>query len=270
MGVMDKLDDKKVGTDGIVAVYQSYFTKFVDKEPLVLDDAIKFIDKFLLKPTPRYIKEPKNDVLGHIIFSGEEQKYLYQFWHENIGEFTEKIRVVDSAMKVIPSVILEIRRQEKESKQTGVSPSLPPITPNQSTPDIEPKKSFGEKYFGMVKEPVPMSVADSSVDDMIKFIREIPRRWGVWKEWFFGSIKHETDTGSWSDINERSGMEYMLARMHEFFNYWIVTNFMPVYQYAMDNHLISLMKYTGDFVNALARVQHESEQLNKNNPNISP
>ena len=268
MGNIDKLDDKKVGTDGIISVYQSYFTKFVDQDPILLDKAIQFIDKFLLKPTPKYVegKEPKLDTQSHIIFSGEEQKYLYQFWYENIGEFTEKTRVIDSAMKVINVVVMDIRKQLKESP--NMTPDLPLITPTKPEPVLKPKKSFGEKYLGMTKEPVPLSTTDLSVEEMIKFILKIPVRWGNWKEWYVGSIKYENDTGSLSDINERSGMEYTLARLREFFNYYIITNFMPVYQYAMDHHLTGLMKYTGDFVNALARVQHESEQMNQGNPNI--
>ena len=270
MGTMDKLDDKKVGTDGIIAVYQNYFTKFVDKEPELLDEAIKFIDKFLLKPTPKYVegREPKLDTQNHIIFSGEEEKYLYQFWYENIGEFTEKTRVIDNAMKVIPSVVMEIRRQLKESQQTGMTPNLPLISPVQSPPVMDQKPSFSEKYLGMKKEPIPISTADLSVENMMKFVLKVGEKWGNWKEWYVGSIKYENDTGSWSDINDRSGMEYMLARMREFFNYWIITEFMPIYQYAMDNNLMGLMKYTGHFVDALARTQHESEQLNQNKPNI--
>lgn len=267
MGNIGKLDDKGVNTDRIISVYTDYFTKFIDQDPMLLDNAIKFIDKFLLEPTPKYKKEPKIDGLGHVTFPGEEQKYLHQFWYENIDEFTEKTRVIDSAMKVIPTVIMEIRRQLKELQQNNVPMNLP--FAQKSMEQKEP--SWGEQIkekLGLRTENNNISSADLSVESMINYIFEVRNRWGIWKEWYFGSIKYENNRGTWSDINSRSGMEFMLSRMHEFFNYWIITRFMPVYQYAVDYHLGSLMKDTGKFVDSLARQQHESEQLNQNKPNI--
>ena len=48
MGNIGKLDSKDVNTDRVISVYQSFFTKYVEQEPKLLDEAIQFIDKFLL------------------------------------------------------------------------------------------------------------------------------------------------------------------------------------------------------------------------------
>ena len=255
MGLLDGLDSKNVNTSDIIKVYVHTFTKYIEKEPKLLETAIEEIDKHLAIKTPRYVKdkEPKTDVLGKIIFPGVIQQTLFQFNPDNILTFSKNVREVDRAMKVIPSVAMEIRRQLKESQQTGL-----PISTPISVPKQEEKPSILEK-IGLKKEPDKMSKADSQVEELISHIYEVRDKFLIWKEYYYGAIKYDTNNGTWSDIYSRDGMENFLTRLREFFNFWIVTKFLPIHQYAMDLELTHLKTDTGDFVKALARMQHETQ-----------
>ena len=149
MGLLDGLDSSNVNTNDIIKVYVHTFTKYIEKEPELLEKAIEEIDKYLAIKTPRYMKdkEPKYDSLGKISFPGDIQQTLYQFDPDNVIAFSKHIREVDRAMKVIPSVAIEIRRQLKESQQTGIPVSTPISVPKQ-----EEKPSILEK-IGLKKEP---------------------------------------------------------------------------------------------------------------------
>ena len=258
MGGLDGLDNKNVNTEEIIKVYQHTFTKYVDEEPKLLEGAVKAIDEYLLESTPEFVsgKEPKRDSLNNIVFPGIKQTILYQFTPDNMKIFSDHVRVIDRAMKVIPSVAMDIRRQLKDHKDTGT-----PINVPIQVPKPEEKPTFLERV-GFKKPEDRMSNADKNVEDLIDHIYEIRDRWGIWKEWMYGAIKYPENRGTWSDIYSRRGMENFLARAHEVFNYWIVTKFLPIHQYAMDRELIYLKGDTGEFVKALARMQHEEKQMN--------
>ena len=255
---LEGLDSDKVDTNDILKVYVHTFTKFIEKEPQLLEEAIKKIDKHLAVKTPKYKKdkEPKINELNIMTYPGETQEVLYQFDPANIGEFSESVREIDRAMKVIPLVAMDIRKQLNEFKKDGTPMNIPISVPKQ-----EDKPSILEK-IGIQKQPDQMSNADRHVESLISHIYEIRDRWGIWKEYYYGALKNEGNTGTWSDIYNRQGMENFLTRLREFFNYWIVTKFLPIHQYAMDRELIYLKGDTGEFVKALARMQHEEKQMN--------
>lgn len=255
---LEGLDSDKVDTNDILKVYVHTFTKFIEKEPQLLEEAIKKIDKHLAVKTPKYKKdkEPKINELNIVIYPGEMQEVLFQFEPANIGEFSESVREIDRAMKVIPSVAMDIRKQLNEFKKDGTPMNIPISAPKQ-----EDKPSILEK-IGIQKQPDQMSNADRHVESLISHIYEIRDRWGIWKEYYYGALKNEGNTGTWSDIYSRQGMENFLTRLREFFNYWIVTKFLPIHQYAMDRELIDLKGNTDKFVEALARMQHETKQMN--------
>ena len=255
MGLLDGLDSKNVNTSDIIKILVHTFTKYIEKEPELLEKAIEEIDKYLATKTPRYMKdkEPKYDSLGKISFPGDIQQTLYQFDPDNVIAFSKYVREVDRAMKVIPSVAMEIRRQLKESQQTGMPVSTPISVPKQ-----EEKPSILEK-IGLKKEPDKMSKADSQVEALISHIYEVRDKWVVWNEYFYGAIKYDTNNGTWSDIYSRDGMENFLTRLREFFNFWIVKKFLPIHQYAMDLELTGLKTDVNDFVKAVARMQHETQ-----------
>lgn len=261
MGELDGLDSKNVNTDKIIGVYQHSFTKYVEEEPDLLETAIKGVEDYMSVDTPKYIKgkEPQKDSLGHIIFPGIRQEILYQFEQKNMKIFSTHVRVIDRAMKVIPLVAMDIRRQLKEFKENGT-----PINMPVQVPKPEENPTFLERV-GFKKPEDKISDADKNVQDIINHIYEIRDRWGIWKEWMYGAIKYDGDRVTWSDIYTRQGMEDFLARAYEVFNYWIVTRFLPIHQYAMDAELTKIQNHTDKFVEALARMQHESKLMNPGN-----
>lgn len=258
MGELDGLDSKGVNTNEIIKVYTHVFTKYIEKEPELLENAIKAVDEYMSVVTPKFVtgQDPRTDTLNHVIFPGIIQSTLYQFEPENMKVFSTHVRVIDRAMKVIPSVAMDIRRQLKEHKDYGT-----PINSPIQVPPQEEKPTFLERV-GFKKPEDMQSNADKNIEDLINHIYEVRDRWGIWKEWMYGAIKYDEDRGTWSDIYSRNGMEYFLTRAHEVFNYWIVTKFLPIHQYSMDMELTGLKTDTNKFVEALARMQHESKQLN--------
>lgn len=260
MGDLKKLSDPSVNTDDILKTYKHTFTKYIEKEPRELDDAINKIEEYFTVETPRYKtgQEPKRDQLGKIIHPGVEEPVLYQFDIKNKEKITKHLRVIDKSMKVIPYVVMDIRNQLKLFKTEG-TPMNFPIQP----PPTEPKKpGILEKLGFREHEESEFSKADQQVEALISYIYEVRDKYGDWQEWFFGSFKYDTNRGTWSDIYSREGIERHLTSLHEVFDYWIVARFLPIHQYAMDNHLAELVKDTNEFVKALARMQHESEQMN--------
>ena len=254
---IDGLDSDSVDTNEIIKVYKHVFTKYVDKEPDDLEKAIEEIQKFLLVDTPRYVKgkEPKYDSLNNLIDAGTEEKILYQFRPENQLLISKPLRVLDSAMKVIPSVAMDIRKQLNELKQSGVPLNVP-----MPVPTIDKKPGIMERLGLKNSDEREMSKADAQVEALIGYIYETRERYGYWLDWFYGSIKYDTNRGTWSDIYSRAGMERLLTRLVEFFNHWIIPRFLPIYQYHMDKQLDGLKADTNEFVKALARMQYESQQ----------
>lgn len=257
---IEALDGAKVDSNKIVMIHHHNFTKFVEKEPELLNKAIKSMRDFLGKETPQWEKEPTKDELNNETFHGKEIKYLYQFLPENKHHFDEASLVIDTAMGAIPRLKMHMWKQLKIHRQTGAPVEIPFPIRNDNPPQEPVKKTILQK-IGITKPQVDQKdEADYQIEDWMRFADDLTTRWGYFKEWYYGAIKYPENRGTWSDIYSRRGMEYFLARLQEFFDYYITTRFMMIFQYAVDLELRNITEDSKSYTDSLARQQREHEQ----------
>lgn len=259
MGKITNIDDASINTEKIISVFQDHATKVLVREPTLVMEAITSLQKHLSHPTPKWKVEPKYDGMGKEIQHGIPQETLWQFDPANMADFEKSANVIDMAMSVIPSVIIDCRRQLKEHHEVG-SPMMVPYQVNPNPPPLS-KPSILDRINPFQKPKEARDEEDIEMLSYMKQVKEIQMRWMRFKEWWYGSYKYPEYRVTWSDLHSRSGMEHMLGVYQQFFNYWIVSLFLSTYKYAIDLEFKQHVKNdVKEFVHSLARVQSEHEK----------
>ena len=262
---LDGLDSGAVDVSKYIAPLQHKFTKYVTKEPEELAKAINEIREFLSTRTPEWIKEPEYDKLNNLVMHGTPQKILYQFDYKNKKLFDRPSLIIDMAMACIPRVSMHLWEQLKIHKQSGM-PMYVPSPPMGSPPTMpQQKPSWKDKVkpmLGMSQPKPEEDESDRAVREWVMFADDVQYRYGLWKAWFYGSIKYEHNVGTWSDLNSRGGMETQLANLTQVFDYYIIKRFMMIFNYAVNLELKDIGVDSIEFTNAVARQQTEHEKQN--------
>lgn len=262
MGKLDGLDSEQINTSKILQVYDARFTMIAKEQPEKLKNAIIGLQAFFAVETPLYEKdkEPKYDDLGIEIDHGVKTRYLYQFNVSNKHLFDTNAIIIDHAMGIIHTVITYYWEQLKKYKDSGMMPNIPYLPQNEKlNPSPVKQQSIPEK-LGLVKpknEPDPW---DDRILELIRTTELIPKKWMAIKAWYSMSIKHNTNRMTNSDIYDRRGMELILSRLSEVFDYWITTLFLMTHKFAMDIELSKLQSSVDKFVDSLAKQQREHEK----------
>lgn len=263
MTKIDPLDSEQINTSKILQVYDARFTMIAKEQPNELRNAIIGLQRFFAEETPLYEKgkEPKYNDLGVETDHGIKKKYLYQFTIENKHLFDKDAIIIDHAMGIIHTVISYYWEQLKKYKENpNMMPTIPFLPPNEKlNPQPTRPQNMMEK-LGLQKprnEPDPW---DEKILELIRTTEMIPQKWMAIKAWYALSVKHNTNRMTNSDIYDRRGMELILSRLSEVFDYWITTLFLMTHKFAMDIELSKLQSSVEKFVDSLAKQQREHEK----------
>ena len=255
---IEALDSAKVDTGKIVSVFHDNFTKFVEKEPKVLADAINGMRIFLSTETPVWEKPPEYDKLNKEIFHGTPKEILYQFEAKNKHFFDEYSYVIDMAMGVIPRVKMHMWKQLKLHKQSQPVDLPMPIS-NEPPPQHKFLKSVTDKF----RLEKPMNPVEDEIDmqirDWMKWADDVAERYGYFKHWYYKSVYYGEGKITFSNIYPRNHMEILRNELSAFFDYYIVKRFMEIFHYAMDLELRNITDDARAFTDAVARQQKEHE-----------
>src|SRR3990167_4762963 len=216
---IEALDSAKVDSGKILSVFHDNFVKTVEKEPIILDKAIKEIRFFFSVGTPELEREPVFDKLNKETLHGIPKKILYQFEAKNKHFFDENSVIIDAAMGVIPRVKMHMWKQLKINKQTGQGIDMPMIPSDEKPPQHQFLKSMADK-FRINKPSIPVEdEIDMQVRQWMEWADDVKVRWGYLKHWYYKSIYYGENKITFSNVYPRNQMEILKNELSAFFDY---------------------------------------------------
>ena len=260
MTKIDPLDSEQINTSKILQVYDARFTMVAKEQPNELRKAILGLQRFFATDTPIYEKEPEYNDLGVEIEHGVKIRYLYQFRIKNKHEFDENAVIIDHAMGIIHTVISYYWEQLKKFKDSGMMPNIPYLPTSDKLNPVPVKPQNMMEKLGLQKPKNEPDIWDQRIMELIRTTEMIPQKWMAIKAWYALSVKHNTNRMTNSDIYDRRGMELILSRLSEVFDYWITTLFLMTHKFAMDVELSKIQSSVEKFVDSLAKQQREHEK----------